>query len=139
MTYPTLQTPINCPNGDVAACTGDQWVIPNWQTNLCNQNHTTQTVWSPPDCGGPSGPTVQFKDANLKQCILSVLTGKPTEITIKTAQQFQSVSCPAKGITDLTGLEQFTNLTSLDLTANQLTGFSLPLFKLGDLKIGYTS
>jgi uncharacterized protein YjbI with pentapeptide repeats len=135
--YPTLQSPINCPNGDVAACAGDQWTIPNWQTSLCNQNHTTQTVWSPPDCGGPSGPVVQFSDTNLKQCILSALPGKPTEITIKTAQQFQSVSCPNRGIKDLTGLEQFTNLTSLDLTANQLTQFSLPLSKLGDLKIGY--
>jgi uncharacterized protein YjbI with pentapeptide repeats len=137
VTYPTLQTAVNCPNGDVAACSGNQWTIPNWQTSLCNQNHTTQTVWSPPDCGGPSGPVVQFSDANLKQCILSALPGKPTEITIKTAQQFQSVSCPSKGIKNLTGLEQFINLTSLDLTANLLTQFSLPLSKLGDLKIGY--
>jgi uncharacterized protein YjbI with pentapeptide repeats len=137
VTYPTVQAQINCPDGEVAACSGDQWVIPKWQTDLCSQSHTIQTVWSPPDCGGPSGPVVQFKDANLKQCILSALPGRPTEITIKTAQQFQSVSCPAKGITDLTGLEQFTNLASLDLTANQLTKFGLPLSKLGDLKIGY--
>ncbi|HEX4771532.1 MAG TPA: pentapeptide repeat-containing protein [Bryobacteraceae bacterium] len=135
--YPVLQTAIICPNGDVAACAGDQWVIPNWQTNLCTQDHTTQTVWSSPDCGGPVGPIVQFKDANLKQCILSALPGKPAEITLKTAQQIQSVSCPAKEISDLTGLEQFINLTSLDLTANRLTGFALPLTKLGDLKIGY--
>ena len=137
VTYPTLQAAVNCPNGDVAACAGDQWTIPNWQTNLCNPNRNTQTVWAPPDCGGSSGPVVQFHDANLKQCILNALPGKPTDITVKTAQQVQSVSCPNKGIKDLTGLEQFTNLTSLDLTANQLTQFNLALSKLGDLKIGY--
>jgi Leucine-rich repeat (LRR) protein len=68
---------------------------------------------------------------------LDALPGKPTEVTVKTAQQIQSVNCPNRGIHELAGLEQFTNLTSLDLTANQLTGFSLPLSKLGDLKIGY--
>jgi uncharacterized protein YjbI with pentapeptide repeats len=137
VSYPNLQTAVNCPNGDVAACNANQWVIPNWQTNLCSPDRSTRTVWSPPNCGGPVGPVVQFKDPNLKQCILATLPGKPAEITIKTAQLFQSVSCPGRGIADLTGLEQFINLASLDLTGNQLTQFNLLLNKLGSLKIGY--
>src|SRR5262249_20634454 len=126
---------ITCPNGDVAVCSGSQWILQKWQTNLCSANHTTQTVWSPPDCGGTPGEYVVFKDANLKQCILAMLPGNPSEVTLQTAAAMLAVSCPARGIADLTGLEKFTNLTSLDLTANQITQFALALPQLQSLKI----
>ena len=135
VTYPVLSASVTCPNGDVASCAGNQWVIPQWQTNLCSADRSMRTVWSPPDCGGPPGDVVNFKDPNLKQCILDALPGKPTDITLQTAAQMLEVDCPGKGITDLTGLEKFTSLTSLDLTANQLTQFNLPLTQLQSLKI----
>ena len=135
VTYPTMSAAVSCPNGDVAACSGTQWVLPSWQTNLCTNDRTTRTMWAPPDCGGAPGENVVFKDPNLKQCILAGLPGQPTESSVKTAATLLAVSCPARGITDLAGLEQFTNLGSLDLTANKLTQFSLKLPQLQTLKL----
>jgi uncharacterized protein YjbI with pentapeptide repeats len=134
--YPLLQAPQNCPNGDVAICNAAQWTIPQWQTNLCNVSHVTKTVWSKPDCGGTPGTVVKFNDPNLKSCILNGLPGKPSEIQVTTAATILEVSCPGLGITDLTGLEKFTALTSLDLSANALTQFTLPLVQLQKLKLG---
>src|SRR4051794_20812534 len=133
--YPLPEASITCPNGDVAACSGSQWILPRWQTNLCNTSHTTQTVWSPPDCGGTPGEYVVFKDANLKQCILATLPGNPTEVALKTAAAMLAVNCPGRAIADLTGLEKFTNLTSLDLTGNQIKQFALTLVQLQSLKL----
>jgi uncharacterized protein YjbI with pentapeptide repeats len=135
VTYPVPADSITCPNGDVAVCSGAQWILPQWQTNLCNANHTTQTVWSPPDCGGTPGQYVVFKDLNLKQCILATLPGNPTEVTLETAAAMLAVNCPGRSIADLTGLEKFTNLTSLDVTANQVKQFALRLPQLQSLKI----
>ncbi|MBC7800940.1 MAG: pentapeptide repeat-containing protein [Gemmatimonadaceae bacterium] len=135
VTYPVLATRTNCPNGEMAVCTGTQWILPQWQTNLCSRDRTTQTMWAPPDCGGAPGENVVFKDLNLKQCILNSLPGKPAEVAVTTAATLLSVSCPNRGIADLTGLEQFTNLTSLDLSANQLTQFALALPQLQSLKL----
>jgi uncharacterized protein YjbI with pentapeptide repeats len=135
VTYPILQSKVTCPNGDVAACSGSQWVIPQWRTDLCNSNHTVQTVWSAPDCTSSPGDIVAFKDENLKECILASLPGTPSEVTITTAAQIPQVSCPGRGITDLTGLESFTGLVMLDLTANQLSGFNLKLQTLKTLKL----
>ena len=65
-------------------------------------------VWTAPNCGSPPhGPTVQFKDAHLKACILNALSGNPTELLVTTAQQLPQVNCPGAGITDVTGLENF--------------------------------
>jgi uncharacterized protein YjbI with pentapeptide repeats len=133
--YPKLQAPLNCPNGDVAACTGGQWILPNWQTNQCNPQHTTQTMWSKPDCGGSPGMIVKFNDPNLKACILNSLPGKPSEIQMTTAATILSASCPSLNISDLTGLEKFTALNSLDLSGNALTQFTLPLTKLQKLNL----
>jgi uncharacterized protein YjbI with pentapeptide repeats len=141
VTYPVLTASVNCPSGDVASCAGNQWVINGenlkfvWQTDLCSTPPSMQTLWSPPDCSSPPGDVVNFKDPNLKQCILDALPGKPSDITLQTAAQMLAIDCPGKGITDLTGLEKFTSLTSLDLTANQLTQFNLPLTQLQSLKI----
>lgn len=135
VTYPVLSSNITCPNGDVGACNEVQWMIPNWQTNLCNSDRNMETVWRPPDCGTTPGKIVKFKDPNLKQCILASLPGNPSEITVQTAGNMHQVTCPGRGIKDLSGLENFTKLAKLDLTANQLTQFSLPLGNLSTLKI----
>jgi hypothetical protein len=136
VTYPTQQSSsVTCPDGSPGPCAGAQWILPNWQSNVCNTSHTTQTLWTPPDCGAPPGENVVFKDANLKRCILSALPGQPSEITIQTAAKLLTVSCPGRGITDLTGLEKFANLNSLDLTGNQITQFALNLPNLQSLKI----
>ncbi len=112
-----------------------QWTIPSWQTNLCNVNHTTQTVWSKPDCGGSPGDMVKFNDPNLKACILATLPGHPSSIAVTTAATLLEVSCPGLGVTDLTGLQVFTGLTSLDLSGNQVGQFNLPLTQLQKLKL----
>lgn len=136
VTYPALQASVTCPDGDVAKCAGKQWVIPNWQTNLCSSNHTTQTVWSKPDCGGTPGDMVKFNDPNLKKCILDMLPGKPSSVAVTTAATLLEVSCPGRGIADLTGLQDFTGLTSLDLSGNAITSFDLPLTLMQNLKLG---
>lgn len=124
--YPALQSALTCPNGDNALCNASQWTLPGWQTSLCNPSHNNQTVWVKPDCGNPPGNVVHFKDARLKDCILAMLPGHPAAIEVSTAQAFRTVSCPQQGISDLTGLEQFTGLVSLDLAGNQLVQFRLP-------------
>ncbi len=135
VTYPTLTSAVTCPNGDVAQCSATQWMIPSWQSNLCSSSHTTQTLWSKPDCGGTPGEMVKFNDLNLKACILATLPGKPSSIAITTAATLLEISCPNLGIADLTGLQAFTALTSLDLSGNQITQFSLPLKQLQKLKL----
>lgn len=135
VTYPTLTSAVTCPNGDVAQCSTTQWMIPSWRSDLCSANHTTQTLWSKPDCGGTPGKMVKFNDPNLKACILATLPGKPSSIAMTTAATLQEISCPGLAINDLTGLQAFTGLTSLDLSSNQIAQFKLPLKQLQKLKL----
>ena len=135
MTYPVLNADITCPNGEVARCSKAQWEIPQWKTDLCSPDRSTQTVWTSPDCGATPGDIVHFKDENLKQCILAALPGKHADVTVSTAGQIRAIDCPGRGIKDLGGLETFTGLVTLDLTGNQLTQFGLRLHKLKTLKI----
>ena len=124
--YPPLQTNVTCPNGDQAKCSGAQWrLAPNWTTTACNPNQVPQVLWRRPPCGSPPGDIVHFKDPNLKQCIIDTLPGHPSEVTVATAADMDRVVCPGKGISDLAGLEKFSNLTALDLSANKLTQFSV--------------
>ena len=97
VTYPVLSASVTCPNGDVASCAGNQWVIPQWQTNLCSADRSMRTVWSPPDCGGPPGDVVNFKDPNLKQCILDALPGKPADITAANSRPDSGSQLPWEG------------------------------------------
>jgi uncharacterized protein YjbI with pentapeptide repeats len=135
VTAPLLNRAMNCPDGDIAPCSGSQWEIPGWQTDLCNRDRNMETVWSRPPCGTPPGHIVHFKDPHLKQCILATLPGKPSEVLVETAKTIPHVDCPALGIEDLTGLDAFTSLISLDLTANRLSQFALDLPQLTSLKI----
>jgi uncharacterized protein YjbI with pentapeptide repeats len=123
---PVLQAQVTCPNGDIASCSATEWVIPNWQTTLCNSQGATQQVWVPPDCHlpPPAGTVVNIPDPNFKKCLHDQFfgpTAPPKDITKVFAATVQEINCSARGITDSTGLEAFTGLAQLDLTANQLT------------------
>ncbi|WP_025367471.1 pentapeptide repeat-containing protein [Thioalkalivibrio paradoxus] len=137
VTFPVLNASVYCPNGEVAPCTGRQWIIPGWQTRDCSPppDHALRTVWSKPPCDAPPGDIVHFKDDNLKSCILEMLPGHPSEVTVQTAQALPEVRCPGRQIEDLTGLEHFTSLLSLDLSANRIEQYALPLPNLQSLKI----
>jgi uncharacterized protein YjbI with pentapeptide repeats len=130
---PALSGPVMCPNGDIAQCNARQWQLPNWQTSLCGGG--SETVWTKPDCGATPGDVVKFNDVKLKTCISQSLRNKPSEITIATAAKILNVSCPGLGITDLTGLEKFTKLTSLDVSGNRVERYALKLPALLTLKI----
>lgn len=125
VTFPVLAVPVTCPDGSIGQCTGTQWRLSsNWQTRGCNVNQVPQQMWSKPNCGGTPGDIVVFKDENLKKCILATLPGQ-TEVLLATAQQIAQVSCPSRGIADMTGLETFVALSKLDLSGNKLTIFTL--------------
>jgi uncharacterized protein YjbI with pentapeptide repeats len=125
VTFPVLPDIATCPDGATAKCTGSQWRLsPNWQTTSCNVNGLSQQMWSRPNCSGQSGEIVVFKDPNLKSCILATLPGE-TDVLLATAQQITQVNCSGRGISDLTGLENFTALTKLDLSSNALQIFTL--------------
>jgi hypothetical protein len=72
---------------------------------------------------------------NLKACILSSLPGKPSGISKSTASAMLTINCPGLGISDLTGLESFTHVNTLDLSDNQIKQFDLPLLQLQKLKL----
>lgn len=125
VTFPVLSTPVTCPNGDTAECTGPQWRLsPDWSTMNCNSSHISQTLWSKPNCNGQPGDVVAFADPNLKACILASLPGQ-SEVLLATAQQIAEVNCAGRGIADIGGLESFISLTKLDLSGNQLPTFTL--------------
>jgi uncharacterized protein YjbI with pentapeptide repeats len=132
--YPQMQSPVTCPNGKFAACTGADWMIPRWRTGVCNSG-VERLVWAKPDCKSDPTDYVVFKDDKLKKCILESLPGPPAGITTATAKKMTHVSCSARGITDLGGLEKFESLVSLDLSGNALQRFALPLKNLRSLKI----
>jgi uncharacterized protein YjbI with pentapeptide repeats len=128
---PTLSSSssVTCPSNDSGPCTVNQWMIANWRTNQCSQPPQMQTVWSPPPCPGTGGTYVTFTDAKLQACIAATLPGGQTQVSVAAAAQIPDVFCPNMGITSIGGLEQFTNLTTLDLTANRIAIFSLPQTK----------
>jgi uncharacterized protein YjbI with pentapeptide repeats len=132
VTFPILQSPNTCPDGSTALCTGTQWRLsPSWQTQGCNIDRVMQTMWSQPNCSGTPGEIVVFKDQNLKKCILETLPGQ-NEVQLATAQQIAQVSCPGRGIADITGLEAFISLAKLDLSSNALPIFTLAFTSNGN-------
>ncbi len=128
VTPPNLTEKVTCPNGDIAICTPSQWRLPNWQTSGCTNPPQPQLMWAPRNCAGHTGENVTFADKNLKSCILATLPQipvPPTEVPLATAQQITQVNCAARGIKDVTGLENFLALTKLDLSYNELPIFTL--------------
>jgi hypothetical protein len=72
---------------------------------------------------------VSIPDANFKTYLIGntlINTNGDSEIQISEATAFtQSVYCPSLGITDLTGIEAFTNITELYCGFNQLTSLDV--------------
>ncbi len=123
---PTLTVPVRCPDGkSTAICSGSQWQIPNWQTSMCNPDNKEEIVWVAPDCSGKHKDStgIQIKDPNLKQCIADqFFNGDTTQIiTAALAATVTALDCGNRGIKDISGLDSFPNLETLDLTANALT------------------
>lgn len=136
---PDTSTALESSSGKPAeALCADTWRLsPNWTTTGCSVSGQT-TMWSI-DCNAKPGNVVHFGDKNLKACILATLPPGQTEVLITTAQTIGAVNCPARDIADITGLEHFTSMHSLDLSGNRLTGFSLKftggLTKLASLNL----
>ena len=72
---------------------------------------------------------VSIPDANFKTYLINntlINTNGDNEIQVSEATSFtQSVYCPSLGITDLTGIEAFTNITELYCGFNQLTSLDV--------------
>lgn len=137
---PSLKAKVTCPNGDLAICDSIQWQIPGWKTSNCNSNHNLETVWFKPNCNGQDTTgRITFADPNLQNCIIDqVFGGDETHVITKSeVATVTSLSCPARQISDLTGLQYFTSLEELDLSYNQLIDgtFYNQLHNLQTLKI----
>ena len=72
---------------------------------------------------------VSIPDANFKTYLINntlINTNGDNEIQVSEATSYtQSVYCPSLGITDLTGIEAFTNITELYCGFNQLTSLDV--------------
>jgi len=137
---PALKNKVNCPNGDLDTCHGQQWVVPGWRTANCNPQHVTETVWFKPNCGGnDTTGKITFADPNLQTCLVNRLFGGDNSkvITKNIAAQVTSLSCPCMNISKLGGLQYFTALKELDLSCNKLTDgtFFQQLHSLNKLKV----
>lgn len=76
----------------------------------------TQNVWD----------YIDITDSNLKAALVAGFDKNGDgEISISEAAAATSVSVAGKGIKDLTGLEYFSNITSLDCSGNSITSVSL--------------
>lgn len=124
VTLPVLDAGSNniCPNGTPSPCQTANWRLSkDWSTTACGS--IPQPMWSK-SCGGAGGDIVDIPDAALKACILQTLPNQ-TEVLLATAQTIGEVACAGKGISNITGLEKFLSLHSLDLGYNQLADFKL--------------
>jgi uncharacterized protein YjbI with pentapeptide repeats len=130
---PKMTSPVMCPNATIS-CTGTNtncacptWRFSsnNWMTTACNAQQQVEVMWTPPSCGNDHGKYVNFKDSNLETCIAQSLKNNQTQVPVATAHKIGQVNCPRRGITDLTGLENFWALERLDLNGNALTQFNL--------------
>ena len=88
-----------------------------------SSNNTTQAsndvVESPDDI-------VEILDANFKAYLLENFdTNNDGEISISEAQAVKEINCSDKEIENLTGIEKFTNLESLDCSNNKLSELEL--------------
>ncbi len=98
------------------------WSSTNWF------NIDAQTTFSL-DCNGSFGCTVTIPDANFKAYLVgntAINTNMDTEIQCSEASAYNSqIFVQALGIQDLTGLEAFTALTSLNCNSNLLTSLDI--------------
>ena len=75
------------------------------------------------------GQNVYIPDANFKEILVgnpNINTNGDTEIQVSEATSFNgTIYCINQNISDLTGIEAFTELTELDCRNNQITGMDL--------------
>ena len=75
------------------------------------------------------GQNVYIPDANFKTYLVgntAINTNGDNEIQLSEATIFNgSINCYSQNISDLTGIEAFTNLNSLNVNNNQLTSLDL--------------
>ena len=75
------------------------------------------------------GQNVNIPDANFKNCLVNsaaINTNGDSEIQVSEASAFTGyIGCGTMGISDLTGIEAFTNLTELYCMFNQLTSLDV--------------
>ena len=72
-------------------------------------------------CGGTPPDVIVFADSNLEAAVRLRL-GKPTgDFTPSDIPLLTSLNASSKGITDLSGLEWFTDLTNVSLHSNQIS------------------
>ena len=94
----------------------------NW-TNIDPQHYFNS------DCGNSCAPSVYIPDANFKNCLVNsaaINTNGDSEIQVSEASAFTGyIGCGTMGISDLTGIEAFTNLTELYCMFNQLTSLDV--------------
>lgn len=68
-------------------------------------------------------------DAGLKNCVKQALT----EAKITQPEELEILNCSFAGVTDLSGIELFSKLKTVNLNSNQLTDIKALLF-LGELR-----
>ncbi|WP_156468799.1 hypothetical protein [Cephaloticoccus capnophilus] len=75
------------------------------------------------------GEIVNIPDSNFKAYLVGnpeINTNGDGEISVAEAQAFTgTINCSSRGISDLTGIEAFVNITGLDCNFNELTSLDL--------------
>ena len=133
---------VDCPNGDDTSCSGSDWSIPDWTTNVCNAGGKSVIVWTKPNCGVPP-ITLNITDPKLKSCLQNLLyNGANQPITEKAAKNLKYLTCPNMDISEFKVLSStyFPNLVTIDLSANQLAGvgdFSNFSTQLQSIRLSY--
>lgn len=120
---PTLMQEATCPDGVRRICRGTEWLLPQWKTTACNSDGRLETRWTPPvKDDPPPKDVVEIPDANFKKCLQKQLFGgREQEIPPELAKTVGEINCPSLGIKSAKGLEAFTGLRKLNLSANLLT------------------
>lgn len=106
-----------------------------WQElskSLPTQSYTPQT---PEQLTDVNTALASIKDSALKSCVKKAVT----DSGVAQAESLDTLICFSYGISDLTGLDNFTGLTTLSLSANNISNIK-PLEKLTalvDLNLGF--
>ena len=80
-----------------------------------------------------SGATIDFADANLETAVREAIGLETGSIETSDVAGLEVLDCRGRGIRDIAGIEQLTDLTTLTLWANQITDLS-PLAQLAQLE-----
>ena len=87
-----------------------------------------------------TAPAVTFNDSNLKAYLVSIYdSNNDNQIDVSEAKDIESINCPGRSITDLTGLEYCTNLNYLNVSGNNLSVIEMPYFNKLETIIAYNN